>query len=250
MAALKLQELRKIQPEGPYLLGGYCNGALVAFEMARQIEAAGGSVPVVVMLYGVGSNAQLRHLQRGLDVISAMRFEDAAARKNRFLRWRETYRFLQGVRAHYAKAAANLIAQRPTEQVRRIWHKMGRVLRRLVGKKTVENSVVQTPRPEVRNTPTCPEAAACNAKGDTYIEAVLGYVPKRFGGRLVLLWPQDEKLVPLHGPTQGWTEVCDDVRLVLVPGEHDSSIERESNLRVIGEQIGRALAELEARPSA
>ncbi|MEO8486572.1 MAG: amino acid adenylation domain-containing protein [Betaproteobacteria bacterium] len=50
MAADRLAELRAIQPTGPYLVGGHCNGGLVAFEMARQLVAAGESVPIVVLI--------------------------------------------------------------------------------------------------------------------------------------------------------------------------------------------------------
>ena len=49
MAAAYLQEIYQIQPDGPYLLGGYSGGGLVAFEMAHQITAAGGSVALVVL---------------------------------------------------------------------------------------------------------------------------------------------------------------------------------------------------------
>ncbi len=38
---LYLTDIRKIQPEGPYLLGGYSFGGLVAYEMAQQLKAAG-----------------------------------------------------------------------------------------------------------------------------------------------------------------------------------------------------------------
>src|SRR5207253_1291887 len=40
MAVSRIEALRGIQPRGPYLLGGFCNGGLIAFEMARQLEAA------------------------------------------------------------------------------------------------------------------------------------------------------------------------------------------------------------------
>jgi thioesterase domain-containing protein/acyl carrier protein len=39
MAAHYLREIRAVQPEGPYFLGGFCLGAYVALEMARQLEA-------------------------------------------------------------------------------------------------------------------------------------------------------------------------------------------------------------------
>ena len=39
-----VREMRAVQPTGPYLLGGYCLGGLVAFEMARQLHDAGEPV--------------------------------------------------------------------------------------------------------------------------------------------------------------------------------------------------------------
>ena len=45
MASRHVAALRARRPHGPYVLGGHCNGALVAFEMARQLVAAGEAVP-------------------------------------------------------------------------------------------------------------------------------------------------------------------------------------------------------------
>src|SRR6185295_18342230 len=50
MAALYLSELRRIQPEGPYRLGGWSMGGLIAFEMARQLESAGQELDLVVLI--------------------------------------------------------------------------------------------------------------------------------------------------------------------------------------------------------
>jgi thioesterase domain-containing protein len=44
MATCYLREVREIQPRGPYLLLGACFGAAVAFEMTRQLLAAGEEV--------------------------------------------------------------------------------------------------------------------------------------------------------------------------------------------------------------
>ena len=41
MAALYLSEIRRVQPHGPYLLGGYSGGGVIAFEMARQLRQQG-----------------------------------------------------------------------------------------------------------------------------------------------------------------------------------------------------------------
>jgi thioesterase domain-containing protein len=50
MATHRLQLVRTLQPEGPYQLGGHCNGALVAFEMACQLVAAGERVHNVLLI--------------------------------------------------------------------------------------------------------------------------------------------------------------------------------------------------------
>jgi thioesterase domain-containing protein/acyl carrier protein len=48
-----LREIQTIQPQGPYLLGGYCMGAMVAFEMAHQLGEQGQIVLKLVMVEGI-----------------------------------------------------------------------------------------------------------------------------------------------------------------------------------------------------
>jgi thioesterase domain-containing protein len=49
MAARYLDDLRRIQPQGPYLLGGWSMGGTVAFEMARQLQSLGQSVALLAL---------------------------------------------------------------------------------------------------------------------------------------------------------------------------------------------------------
>ena len=55
MAAHYIAEIRKVQPTGPYNIGGYCFGGLVAHEMAQQLRAQGERTPLVALF-----SAQLR----------------------------------------------------------------------------------------------------------------------------------------------------------------------------------------------
>ena len=42
--------IRAVRSDGPYLLGGWSSGGVVAFEMARQLQASGADVALVVLL--------------------------------------------------------------------------------------------------------------------------------------------------------------------------------------------------------
>ncbi len=50
MAAHYIKEIQTIQPNGPYFLGGYSLGGMVAFEMAQQLQAQGQKVALLAML--------------------------------------------------------------------------------------------------------------------------------------------------------------------------------------------------------
>ncbi|MGF1938165.1 MAG: non-ribosomal peptide synthetase [Nostoc sp. ChiQUE02] len=50
MATHYIQEIQTLQSKGPYFLGGYSFGGIVAFEMARQLQEQGEQVGILVML--------------------------------------------------------------------------------------------------------------------------------------------------------------------------------------------------------
>jgi amino acid adenylation domain-containing protein len=45
-----LQQVRHVQPCGPYYLSGYSLGGTIAFEMAQQLTAAGETVPLLILI--------------------------------------------------------------------------------------------------------------------------------------------------------------------------------------------------------
>jgi amino acid adenylation domain-containing protein len=50
MAANYVKEIRMAQPEGPYFVGGYCFGGLLAFEVARQLRERDQEVALLILL--------------------------------------------------------------------------------------------------------------------------------------------------------------------------------------------------------
>jgi thioesterase domain-containing protein len=49
IAALFAHDLAAVQPQGPYLLAGYCLGGTIAFELAQQLTAKGHEVSLLVL---------------------------------------------------------------------------------------------------------------------------------------------------------------------------------------------------------
>nr|QEO74583.1 condensation domain-containing protein [uncultured bacterium] len=50
MAATYIDAVRSVQPQGPYRLGGWSLGGMIAYEMARQLEAAGEAVALLALV--------------------------------------------------------------------------------------------------------------------------------------------------------------------------------------------------------
>lgn len=75
MAAHYIGEIRRIQPQGPYYLGGYCFGGFVAYEMAQQLRSQGQTVALVALF-----NAPLRSRLRPAPQNAAVR---ASRKENR-----------------------------------------------------------------------------------------------------------------------------------------------------------------------
>ncbi|WP_341530410.1 amino acid adenylation domain-containing protein [Nostoc sp. UHCC 0302] len=49
-ATYYLKEIRTVQPKGPYLLGGWCYGGVIAFEIAQQLQKQNETVDLLVVI--------------------------------------------------------------------------------------------------------------------------------------------------------------------------------------------------------
>lgn len=66
IATRYLAEMRRVQPDGPYHLLGYCFGAAVVFEMAHQLRATGEPEPSVVLVDSSAPRPRRRSLPERL----------------------------------------------------------------------------------------------------------------------------------------------------------------------------------------
>lgn len=62
-AAYYLQEIRTVQPKGPYILGGWCYGGVVAFEMAQQLQKQGEQIDLLIVIDAILSETIIQPSQ-------------------------------------------------------------------------------------------------------------------------------------------------------------------------------------------
>jgi phthiocerol/phenolphthiocerol synthesis type-I polyketide synthase E len=60
MAAFYIDQIRKVQPQGPYLIGGLCAGGVIAYAMAACLKESGEQVQMVVLLDSAMPKARKR----------------------------------------------------------------------------------------------------------------------------------------------------------------------------------------------
>ncbi|MDB5148811.1 MAG: hypothetical protein JWQ57_2831, partial [Mucilaginibacter sp.] len=99
MAAYYISEIRKIQPEGPYHLAGYCLGALITFEMAQQLHDQGQQVALLASFNGISPYYQ--------HPVNA-----APGHKNQPARFAKIYRHLNNLKSLPWKEKVNYVSQR------------------------------------------------------------------------------------------------------------------------------------------
>ena len=81
MARCYVRDIRKVQPSGPYLLGGYCNGGVAAFEIARQLQQSGEHVKVLALVRARVGQVRWPGIRRGIHVIFRAIGVDAIAKQ-------------------------------------------------------------------------------------------------------------------------------------------------------------------------
>ena len=230
MAIAHLAEIRRIQPRGPYLLGGYCNGAIIAFEIARLLQREGETVASLILLGADGSHTRFAWLQSAARLLGG----HDETKRERYLRWLRRVNFLTGLNQTYRAAIRDWLAQPTSEQAHRLNQKARRILQRI----GIPTGLAPDPAP--------PAKAPRRAVSLAYTKAFAAYVPGKYDGAAILLWPEEEKPSTPRGATAGWTDVCRETELIYVPGEHHSSVSRHAHLVKIGDHIRAVLARTDA----
>ncbi len=204
-----VEELVGVLPEGPYYLGGYCSGAILAFEMARQLEAAGRGVAFLALLdaYAPGYPKPLP----GSGVLVQL-FSEMADYLQRMLPFIQYLSWLEPSRR--PSYLLNLVPSLAGELVRAAF--------------------------EVRDGPA---AGVFRPQRGSMQDLLARYRPRAYGGRAVLFRPVREPLGCQRDRGMGWEGlVTGGLEIVEVPGYHRTLVFRPWNY-VLAARLRKCLCE-------
>jgi amino acid adenylation domain-containing protein len=80
LAAHYVREIRQAQPEGPYLVGGYCFSGLVAYEMGRQLLEQGQQLGMVALIDSYFHGSSRRPSRLEVERVKMREFAESSVR--------------------------------------------------------------------------------------------------------------------------------------------------------------------------
>lgn len=173
---------------GPYRIGGYCDGGLAAFEVARRLREQGETVQLVVLVESSGLNGIIRRWRRLVPLVSRLVARAGAGPGARARTARRLALHAWRWRAWWQRPAADRAAT--------VLRVVRRTLRRGAGRGASGQDGV-TPRP----------VDAVSAAVEAGAGASLSFVPRRYDGEIRLIQAvADDATRP--APRQGWGDVA------------------------------------------
>ncbi|MEM1181564.1 MAG: condensation domain-containing protein [Acidobacteriota bacterium] len=201
MARRYLDEVRSVQSQGPYRLGGYCIGGGVAYEMARQLEAAGEQASLLVLIDSV-PQAHIVDQQAAVPL---------AGRVKRLLQ-KDPREMVRSTRDFATQAARKLRSKLDSERDDRPLE--------------LDDVLDMTTLPQVYHRPS-----------RRHFRAMRDYEPGPLGGDAWLLRTAD----PRFGEDFGWGPlVAGELHVERIPGRHIDVL-KEPHVQVVAAKLSRAL---------
>jgi thioesterase domain-containing protein len=203
MARDRLRVLLDFQPGGPYVLGGYCNGGVVAFEMARQLLEKGIKVDLLFIIDASVVFARQPWIWNPIAFAGSCLRLDHDAMTDRVSRMRRRMNRWQEISREGRRAQARF----------------------LIGKM---RELLEKPFRPAAN-PTRPDAPKSRQQDGeelyrTYQHILRGYIPGCYPGRVVLLHTDSLQSRLPDDPSLGWRHVASRLEVRLIPGDHQTCL--------------------------
>ncbi len=210
MAAQYVADVRGVQPEGPYHLGGYCFGGNVAFEMARQLEEQGEKVALLAVMNCAPPNTSYARVDWG------------AAGTFKFIR---NFVYLLTRSLKWGPQQRREFLRWKTAMLRRRVVRMLRLPREVSEQIDVDDLVDLSTFPQDQR-----------ELWETHIRALIKFFPKKYGGRVTLFRSKGHPMFCSFDPQYGWGDLTREVKVHVVPGAHESILE-EPHVRVLAKLL-------------
>jgi natural product biosynthesis luciferase-like monooxygenase protein len=213
MATNYVEEIRGVQPHGPYRLGGDCLGGVLALEMARQLRAQGEDVALVAM------------------------FDSFHPRYRPYLP-RPLYELLHRLRLLFGFNLSNVRRLPRAEKIAYIRVKLGRGLYMLRyrlsdGQRKLGRGRMTSKDPLIRT----------QAALDVAFE---GHDPRPYDGRVALFRSVQQPFGIRKDPTLGWSGVLNELEVHVIPSYFTTGV-YEPVVGRLAYELSRCLDEADLR---
>lgn len=206
MAAYYIEAIQRLQPHGPYYLGGWSFGGLVAFEMAQQLTQAGQSVGLLAILD-----------------TPAPCYQPSFSQSLKFLLGTALWSGLPFLLNYGAIATQRWQSQAWLSRWQ--WAAITRLLPQSRLRLLDESAIVPMLRIFYANA-----------------QAAYRYMPQYYPHRITVFKTAESVDKLRSDPMLGWQSLANDVQLHSVPGNHLSLLQ-PPHVQVLAEKLGQCLAE-------
>jgi len=183
--------VKQVRPEGPYVLGGFCSAALVAFEMARLLQERGDVVERVIAIDSFCTNGSLSAFADGIErVLGAAGIGGAGRLRVRTAIARAAFAtrlFVARLRRSRTKSPADVL----------------RWFRSRVGIARADGV----------------DVGVADLEG-VWRDITAKYIPRRYRGAVSVLLARPESDVNARAHNIGWRRVADAVDVHAIRGAH------------------------------
>ena len=215
MAKLYIKEIRTVQPRGPYFLGGYSFGGLLALEIAQQFHAQGEKIALVAMFDA--NNYMVRPRRYTLRERIALRSR-AIARMS--LAGKLAFIFDRGIR----KLSVIILVNK--ERLQKLAYK------------------ILSKRKEV----VAPNYRALHVR-ETNDQAMRDYRPRLYPGKLTLFRAENPNEGYEFDSQLGWGGLATEgLEIHDVPGEHET-IFKEPNVQILAAAMRECIEKARKAPT-
>ncbi len=199
MAVHYLKEIRNVQPQGPYFLGGGCIGGVVAFEMAQQLHAEGEKVALLVAIDSDSPKQRAESITLARAFVGRMRYHVAKLKQ---LHIKGQLQYLKKCTNRKAKGTVNSVTYK-------LFLRMGLPV---------------------------PYVTLDKYLTDINVQAVASYRSQRYPGKIILLWSKDEP-ASVEEEKLAWDRLAaKGTENYDIPGDHTSTF-FEPNVQHLAKQV-------------